>query len=129
MTEKDIRFTQKKIDESWKEQAALDKGSDSASSGPKKDPTSSATSQTAQPKTSKPFMNLITSLGLQAMIHLGEVPNPETQKNEVNLEAAREVIDLLQAVHEKTTGNVSQEETKFLEQLVPELQMKFAQKV
>ena len=127
-TEKDIRFTEKKVDEGWKDSASREKTNVSGASAaaPKSD-SGQSSSKTA--KTSKGFVNLVTSLGLQAMIHLGEVPNPETQIQEVNTQAAREVIDLLVMIQEKTQGNLSSEENQLIQSLVPELQMKFAQKI
>ena len=121
MAEKDIKFTEKKIDESWKEQTNRDKDIFAKSQKPE--------SPKSPSKTSKPFLNLLTSLGIQAMMHLGEIPNPETKLKEPNLEAAREIIDLLLAIREKTQRNLSSEEKEVLESIIPELQMKFAEKV
>jgi len=128
--EKDIRFTEKKVDENWKEQTSRDKGKivspvggaapSSLQAPPDEKPTAA---------TSKVFLNLLSSLGVQAMMHLGEIPNPETQAKEVNPEAAREIIDLLVELRKKTTGNLSREEAEFINQVLPELQMKFAQRL
>ena len=129
---KEIRFTQKKVDESWKEQAWRDKEkySDPAKPSSAAPPQSKPSSpSTPKPRTSKAFMNFLSSLGLQSLIHLGEMAHPETHTKEVNVEAAREIIDLLVQLKEKTQGNLSAEESEFLEGLLPELQMKFAQKV
>lgn len=120
--EKDIRFTEKKVDESWKEQTTRDKDV-FAKTHPQE------TRKPSPSKTLKSFLNLLTSLGIQAMMHLGEIPSPDTQLKEPNLEAAREIIELLLAIREKTEGNLSSEEKEVLESLIPELQMKFAQKV
>ncbi len=120
--EKEIRFTEKKVDESWKEQTSRDKEISAKSRQPE-------TRKPVAAKTSKPFLNLLTSLGIQAMMHLGEIPSPDTRLKEPNLEAAREIIDLLLAIKEKTEGNLSPEEKEVLESLIPELQMKFSQKV
>lgn len=62
------------------------------------------------------------------MMHLGEVPYAETGEKETNLQAAREMIDLLIAIKNKTAGNLSDEEMQAFETLLPELQMKFAGK-
>ena len=130
--EKDIRFSDKKIDESWKEQAFKEriasgksqKGAESLKSQPEGQRQGAERS-----KTSRPFLNLINSLGVQAMIHLGEMPHPETNMTELNLEACRELIDLLIALKEKTYGNWSDEEDYFFSHFLAELQLKFAQKV
>lgn len=122
MSDKEIKFTEKKVDESWKDQVNREKGATSRPSegAPQKSP--------AAAKTSKPFSNLLSSLSYQAMFHLGEIPNPETQQPELNLEAAREIIDLLTALKEKTAGHLSPEEADVFQTLLPELQMKFSQK-
>lgn len=118
--DKEIRFTEKKVDESWKEQIVREKDpvnlAQNAASSPAR----------PQPVTSKAFINLLTSLGYQALMHLGEMPdaNPE----EISLPAAKEIIELLITVKQKTEGNRSADESKVLEQLIPELQLKFAQK-
>ncbi|MBI3313315.1 MAG: DUF1844 domain-containing protein [Candidatus Omnitrophica bacterium] len=116
--DKDIRFSNKRVDESYKEQAARDKGTSGSGSPPQ-----------STAKTSKIFLNFVTSLGYQALIHLGDMPNPETNARETNLEAAREIIDLLTEIKLKTEGNRSPEEAKFFDSVLPELQIKFAQAV
>ena len=74
-------------------------------------------------------MELVSSLGYQTLMHLGEIPNPATRQQETNLEAAQEIINLLQALKEKTEGNTSPEEKELLVSLVAELQMKFSERV
>lgn len=121
--EKDIRFSEKKVDDSWKEQIEREKGA-------ARPVEPQAVKRDATPKpTSKPFLSLLNSLVFQAMVHLGEIPNPETREAEVNLEAAKEVIELLVAMRAKSAGNTSPEETEFLNSALSELQMKFSGKV
>ncbi len=121
--DKDIRFTEKKVDESWKEQAESVKAkavpSPSAGSGAKAKPA----------ETSKAFLSLVQSLGYQALMSLGEIPNPMTQQAELNPEGAKEAIDLLIALRDKTQGNLSDDEKKMLETLLSQLQIKFSQSV
>lgn len=129
--DKDIKFTEKRVDDSWKEQVLKDKERAAPAPSPKAkiEASAPASSATEKAETSKPFMNLLTSLGIQALMHMGEIPHPETQTAEVNLEAAKEIIDLLSSVQEKTKGNLSSEEEEYLTQVLPELQMKFARKI
>ena len=123
MSDKEIKFSEKKVDDSWKEQVTREKGT--ADSKLKEN---SPRKSTANTTVSKPFLNLLSSLGYQAMFHLGEIPNPETQQPEINLEAAREVIDLLLAIKAKSEGNLSPEEAEVFQKLLPELQLKFSQR-
>jgi hypothetical protein len=126
--DKDIRFTEKKVDESWKEQAESVKAQAAAKSAQ-----GSAAGKPA-PKaklaeTSKTFLSLVQSLGYQALMNLGEIPNPMTQQTELNPEGAKEAIDLLIALRDKTQGNLSDDEKKMLETLITQLQIKFSQSV
>ncbi len=127
MTEpKDIRFTEKRVDESWKEQIARDKGANAPSASSL---TKEESSRASAPKqTSKPFLNFLNSMAFQAMMFLGEIPNPETRQKEIHLDAAKEAIDLLASLKQKTEGNLSAEEADFFNTLLPEIQIKFAEK-
>ncbi len=123
--DKDIRFTEKKVDESWKEQAEGVKAKAAAAAAPAAGPAPKAKPS----ETSKVFLGLVQTLGYQALMHLGEIPDPATQQREVNAEAAKEAIDLLITLHEKTRGNLSDDEKKMLETLLTQLQIKFSQSV
>ncbi|MFA7255787.1 MAG: DUF1844 domain-containing protein [Candidatus Omnitrophota bacterium] len=118
--DKDIRFTEKKVDESWKEQAESVKAK-AASVLP--------ASKAKPAETSKAFLSLVQSLGYQVLMNLGEIPNPMTQETTLNPEGAKEAIDLLIVLKEKTSGNLSDEEKKILETLITQLQIKFSQSV
>lgn len=114
MTEKEVRFTEKKVDESWKEDTAREKGS---------------VPPPADEKAALSFSVFLTSLGYQALIHLGEIPHPETKVVQLDLGAAKETIDWLVLLETKTRGNRSLEEDQLLKTLLPELQLKFVAKV
>lgn len=71
------------------------------------------------------FSSFILSLATSGMVHLGEVPDPVTGRRADNLEAARQMIDLLTMLQKKTKGNLAPEEAVLLENLLYELRMKF----
>lgn len=123
--EKDIRFTEKKVDECWKEQAegVKAKAAAAATQG------SGQAAKSRPSESSKVFLGLVQTLGYQALMHLGEIPDPATQQREVNAEAAKEAIDLLAVLRDKTQGNLSDDEKKILETLLTQLQIKFSQSV
>jgi hypothetical protein len=73
------------------------------------------------------FFTYMTSLGYQAMIFLGEIPNPMTGQQEKNLRQAKFIIDTLVMMKEKTKGNLNEQENSFLEGTLYELQMKFVE--
>lgn len=125
--DKDIRFTEKKVDDSWKEQAAREKGAQQPREQKKDAPRQAPPPEL--PEDSPVFFNFVSSLGYQAMMHLGEIPNPSTGKNEVHLEAAKEIIDLLIELKKKSKGNTGGKENDFFDNLLPELQLRYSQKV
>lgn len=74
------------------------------------------------------FIGFVLSLAHTAAFHFGDVPDPSTGKNgDANLGAAKQLIDILTLLEEKTRGNLSAEERQLLEQLVYELQMRYVE--
>jgi hypothetical protein len=72
------------------------------------------------------FNAFVLSLGSSAIIHLGEAPDPTTEKKgEPNLPMAQQSIDLLALLQEKTRGNLTADEARFLEQMLYDLRMLF----
>ncbi len=70
----------------------------------------------------------LLSLSSSAMVHLGEVPEPETGDTNVNLGIARHTIDVLGMLEEKTQGNLTPDEEELLQNILFELRMKYVQK-
>ncbi len=73
------------------------------------------------------FSSFILSLGTSCLMHLGENPLPGQKKNEMNLPHAKEVIDLLSLLEEKTRGNLTRDESNLLSNLLYTLRMKFVE--
>ncbi|MCD4781416.1 MAG: DUF1844 domain-containing protein [Candidatus Omnitrophica bacterium] len=71
------------------------------------------------------FINYLTSLGLQAMVFLGEIPSPVSQRLEQNLKQAKLLIDTLVVLQDKTKGNLSYAECHLLDASVEELSGKY----
>ena len=74
------------------------------------------------------FTTFVLSLGSSALVHLGEIHHPETAEAQENLLLARQVIDLLAMLEEKTRGNLTPEEARFLSDLLADLRLKFVEK-
>jgi hypothetical protein len=74
------------------------------------------------------FTTFCISLGSSAFVHLGEVPHPETQQPAPNLVLAKQTIDILGMLREKTRGNLTPEEDKLLEHLLLDLRLRFVEK-
>jgi hypothetical protein len=71
------------------------------------------------------FLALISGLSSTVMQHLGKVINPMTGKIERNLEAAKEIIDMLRMLREKTRGNLSNFEERTLNALLSSVQLNY----
>lgn len=66
------------------------------------------------------FPSFVVSLAASAMVHLGETADPAGKK-EINLPLARNTIDVLRILQEKTKGNLDDEEQQLLDSLVEDL--------
>lgn len=71
------------------------------------------------------FSTFILSLGSSAMMHLGEVPNPETQEIEKNELLAKHTIDLLNMLEEKLHNGLTKEEEQLLKDVLYEVRIKY----
>lgn len=74
------------------------------------------------------FSMFLMSLSTSALVHLGEEPNPETQKTEVDLALAKQNIDILGLLEEKTKGNLTGEEERLLAQALFDLRMRYVER-
>lgn len=77
------------------------------------------------PKRSAAFENLIRMLGSNGAMVLGAYTDPRTGQPVIDPEAARELIDMLDAMHEKTKGNLAPEEDSLLLDLLGKLKMTY----
>ncbi len=73
------------------------------------------------------FTTLILSLSQTALVHLGEAPSPDGETPAANLPLARQTIDLLAVLQEKTKGNLDGEEERLLDQMLYDLRMRFVE--
>ncbi|WP_457572335.1 DUF1844 domain-containing protein [Desulfovulcanus sp.] len=74
------------------------------------------------------FITFVLSLSSSVLMHLGEVPEPESGQTRVNLEMAKHTIDVLAMLEEKTRGNLTAQEDQLLKDVLFEVRMKFVQK-
>jgi len=71
------------------------------------------------------FENLIRMIGSNAAMVLGAYADPNTGQPMLDPDAARELIDMLDALHEKTKGNLTAEEENMLLDLVGKLKLTY----
>jgi hypothetical protein len=76
---------------------------------------------------SQRFIEFVMMQAQNAALFLGQIPNPQTGKGEVNLELAKMFIDQLGMIQEKTRGNVTNEEAAVLRNTLSNLQMAFVE--
>lgn len=75
-----------------------------------------------------PFTNFIEQLIAQAYMSLGMLRNPYQPQATIDAPAARQMIDILQTLKEKTAGNLDPDEEAFLETHLGELKLAFVQR-
>ena len=71
------------------------------------------------------FSSFVLSLSTSALVHLGEVPDPVTQKPDRHLPLAKQTIDLLAMLKEKTQGNLTADEEKLMDHLLADLRWRY----
>jgi hypothetical protein len=70
------------------------------------------------------FATFILSLGSSALVHLGETPDDDGERRS-NLPLAKQTIDLLALIQDKTRGNLDEGESKLLAALLYDLRIKY----
>ncbi len=71
------------------------------------------------------FVNLVMMFHTAAMQHMGKLKNPITDKIERDLLQAQVSIDMLDMLKAKTKGNLTEEETRFLDRVISELKLNY----
>jgi len=73
------------------------------------------------------FATFVLSLSHSALVHLGDAPNPINGAPDQNLPMARQTIDLLGLLEQKTQGNLSGEEERVLQQVLYDLRLRYVE--
>jgi Domain of unknown function (DUF1844) len=71
------------------------------------------------------FTQLLYIFYSSAMVAMGKLKNPGTDKIERNLEQAKQSIDMLILIREKTKNNLTDEQSRTIEQLLTDLRLNF----
>jgi hypothetical protein len=71
------------------------------------------------------FSSFVLSLATTGMVHLGEIVDPAIGQKRENLDGAKQLIEILSLLKEKTQGNLAAEEAQLLEGLLHELRLSF----
>ncbi|MFQ5861841.1 MAG: DUF1844 domain-containing protein [Candidatus Brocadiales bacterium] len=105
----------KTIDEEWKKHVQQEKEREEKEEKGRKAPS------LPEPN----FILFVSGLATQVLIALGDIENPISRKKEKSLEQARYTIDVLKMIEEKTKGNLTPEEQKYLEGVLYDLRMSY----
>ncbi len=73
------------------------------------------------------FGTFVMSLAHSVLVHLGEMQHPEGAHSQANLALARQTIDILGMLRDKTRGNLSEDEHTLLDHLLIDLRMKYVE--
>jgi hypothetical protein len=75
------------------------------------------------------FASFVLSLSTSVLYHFGEVPDPISNKKQRNLMLAKQTIDILGILKEKTAGNLTREEESLLTNLLYDLRMRYVKEI
>ena len=73
------------------------------------------------------FTTFVLSLSHSALLHLGDAPHPLDEQSGIDLPMARQTIDLLALIQEKTHGNLTGAEEQVLSQSLYDLRLRFVE--
>jgi hypothetical protein len=83
------------------------------------------TTEKAPPLPEVNFSSFLLSLSSSVLLHLGEIPDPQSGAKKKDMALAKQSIDILTLLKEKTEGNLTEEEKNLLENLLYDLRMRF----
>lgn len=81
-----------------------------------------------RPPKAPAFIEFLAGLVGGAASHLGLVPHPTSGQAVVDLNGAKQMIDILTMLEEKTRGNLTPEEKQFLESALTELRLEYVRR-
>jgi len=111
-----------------KDRRSLDEKGELKDKGPEKEEKKEAPTRQAPKEQTRStplpevnFTSLIFSLSSSALLHFGEIRDPQTGKKQVDMPLAKHTIDTIAMLKEKTKGNLTEEEQKFLDNVLTDL--------
>jgi hypothetical protein len=75
------------------------------------------------------FSTFVIGLSTQALMHLGEIANPVSGNVEIDVPTAKQMIDILGLLKDKTRGNLNASEDRLMEDILFDLRMKYVEAV
>ena len=112
-------------DEGGKKETAEAKGTESQSKEEQKE--TETTQNPPLPEVN--FNSLIFSLSSSALLHIGEIADPQTGEKRVDLPMAKHSIDIISMLKDKSEGNLDDEEQQFIDNILTDLRMRYVKAV
>jgi Domain of unknown function (DUF1844) len=112
------------IDEDWKSQVLAEKEAATKPAAPESPGQPAAADQDPQMPPAS-FEMLVTTLATEALMAMGQIPHPLTDKVELRRNQAQYLIDTLDLLREKTKNNLSPQEQKLIEAVLHQARMVF----
>lgn len=115
-------------------EAARTEAGEEAEAGVRADEQSAQTAASARGAQEEPlpeinFSTFVISLSTEALMHLGEIGNPISGKVEIDVPVAKQMIDILGMLKDKTRGNLNASEDRLIEDILFDLRMKYVEAV
>ncbi len=89
--------------------------------------TQTASEHTHEPAPPLAFSSFVFSLGTSALMLMGEKLSPDQPHAPVNLPQAKEIVDILSILEEKTKGNLTSDEAAVMKDMLYTLRMKYVE--
>ena len=96
---------------------------------PEKEARKEATTEQPPPVPEVTFSAFVYSLSTSALVHLGEIAEPISEKMDKNLPLAKQTIDILGILQEKTKGNLTPDEENLLNSFLYDLRMRYVKAI
>jgi hypothetical protein len=128
MTEEDKGYTvedRRYLHKSEEEKAKMREEEAAARQTPEEAPEEAPETAQEMPQPEITFTSFLISLSSSAFIHLGDIPDPATGETNQDLPLAKQTIDLLGLLREKTRNNLREEEEKLFDHLLYDLRMRY----
>ena len=113
------------FDESGKERSQEEAQSSTAEEKPKVQESARTEPKQESDYPQVTFTNFVLSLSTSALFHFGDFPEQEGGASEKNLPAAKQTIDILDMLKEKTKGNLDENENNLIQGALYELKMRY----
>lgn len=73
------------------------------------------------------FTSFVLSISTSALVQMGLIPDPVSNETQKNMVLAKQQVDILEMLYEKTKGNLDDNEEKLMQQVLYELRMRYVE--